>query len=152
VLDSGERRELSAGQYNVRREECVRACQLLGIASLREAGGASAAALPAVLAARVRHVVSENARVVAAVEAVRDGDFAALGALLNASHASLRDSFEVSTAALEATVSALRDAGATGARVIGGGFGGSVLGLMPPGVPPPAGAVEVRPSTGAFVL
>jgi galactokinase len=87
-----------------------------------------------------------------AVSALRDGDMAVLGALLSASHASLRDDFEVSTPDVEATVARLLDAGAAGARIMGGGFGGCVLGLFAPGAEPPAGALDVRPGPGAHLL
>jgi galactokinase len=72
--------------------------------------------------------------------------------LLDRSHASLRDLYAVSTPAVEAAVERLRAAGAAGARVIGGGFGGHVLGLLPPGVEGPPGALEVRPGPGARAL
>ena len=75
-----------------------------------------------------------------------------MGALLDASHASLRDLYECSTPAVEVAVRALKEAGALGARLIGGGFGGHVLGLFPPGASPPAHAREVRPSRGAHLL
>jgi galactokinase len=97
-------------------------------------------------------VFEENARVLAAVEALALGELEELGALLDASHASLRDLYEVSTAEVEAAVAVLKRAGAAGARVIGGGFGGHVLGLMPPGTVAPAGVMEVRPGAGARVL
>ncbi len=86
-----------------------------------------------------------------AVAALRAGDLPRVGALLDASHASLRDLYECSTPAVEAAVERLRNAGAAGARLVGGGFGGSVLGLFPPGARPPADAREVRPSGGAHV-
>jgi galactokinase len=76
----------------------------------------------------------------------------ALGRLLDASHASLRDCYEISTAGVESTVAGLLAAGAAGARMIGGGFGGSVLALFAPGIAPPPGAREVRPGPGAHVL
>ena len=76
----------------------------------------------------------------------------AVGELLDASHASLRDLYEVSTDAVEAAVGALRDAGALGARIMGGGFGGYVLGLFDAGAELPPGAVEVVPGAGARVL
>ncbi|HLH15114.1 MAG TPA: hypothetical protein VKV16_10025, partial [Solirubrobacteraceae bacterium] len=141
-----------------------RACALLGVRSLRDldpqldAGDRAGretgalASLPQPLRRRVEHVVSENRRVLRAVAALRAGDLPALGELLNASHASLRDDYEVSTPAVEAAVSRLLDAGAAGARVVGGGFGGIVLALLAPGVAPPAGAREVRPSAGAHLL
>jgi galactokinase len=104
------------------------------------------------LRSRVRHVVGENRRVRATVAALRAGDLAVVGTLLDESHASLRDLYAVSTPALDAAVAALREAGAAGARMIGGGFGGHVLGLFPPGVTAPPDAREVRPGPGARLL
>ncbi len=152
VLDSGERHLHASSGYNERRAECVRACQLLGVESLREAGRSAVERLPEPLRRRAVHVIDENERVRQAVAALRADDLPAVGRLLNASHESLRDSYEVSTPAVEAAVERLRRAGATGARVVGGGFGGSVLGLFAPGVHPPAGAHEVRPGAGAHLL
>ena len=87
-----------------------------------------------------------------AVSALRAEDLPAIGLLLNASHESLRDNFEVSTPAVEAAVQRLRDAGARGARLVGGGFGGSVLGLFAPGARVPDDARDVRPGPGAHLL
>jgi galactokinase len=128
------------------------ACEQLGIATLREATLEQAARLAPPLSSRVRHAITENARVDAAVDALARGDLAALGRLLDASHASLRDHYEVSTPAVEVTVARLRDAGALGARIVGGGFGGHVLGLLPPAVDPPAGAFAVTAGSGARLL
>jgi len=75
-----------------------------------------------------------------------------LGELINASHESLRDDYEVSTAAVEATVARLRERGALGARIVGGGFGGSVLALLAPGVPLPEAAIELRPGPPAGLI
>ncbi len=97
-------------------------------------------------------MLGEDARVRAAVAALEGGELEPLGALLDASHESLRDLYEVSTPALDAAVALLREHGASGARMIGGGFGGSVLGLFAPDVEPPPGTREVRPSAGARVL
>jgi galactokinase len=152
VLDSGERHSLASSGYNQRREECARACELLGVPSLRDADADAAQRLPEPLRRRVAHVIGENRRVLDAVAALRAGDLAAVGELLNASHASLRDDYEISTAAVEAAVSQLLEAGAAGARLVGGGFGGSVLGLFAPGSEPPAAAREVRPGPGARML
>jgi galactokinase len=152
VLDSGASHSHAESGYNERRRECEEACRVLGVASLREATPDAAASLPEPLRARARHVVEENERVEAAVAALRDGDLPAVGALLDASHASLRDLYEVSTPGVERTVQALRDAGAAGARIVGGGFGGHVLALLPPGAVPPDGALDVRPAAGARVL
>jgi ABC-type ATPase involved in cell division len=84
--------------------------------------------------------------------ALRDGDLAELGRLLDASHASLRDLYDASTDAVERTVAALRDAGAAGARMVGGGFGGHVLALLPPGAGDVANAHPVSPGPGAHLL
>jgi galactokinase len=160
TLDSGQRHtHAGAGAgagadsaYNERRAECVMACELLGVPSLRHASWEALARLPQPLRRRATHVLSENARVEAAVAALRVGDLAKLGELLSASHASLRDDYEVSSAALEVAVRALLDGGATGARLIGGGFGGHVLGLFPPGALVRADALEVSAGPGAHLL
>jgi galactokinase len=152
VLDSGERHTHASSLYNQRRAECARACELLGVESLREAASNAVEELPRPLRDRVRHVVSENARVEDAVSALRAGAMPAVGDLINASHESLRDRFETSTPAVEATRGLLMGAGAAGARMIGGGFGGFVLGLFAPDVPPPERAREVRPGPGAHLL
>jgi galactokinase len=151
VLDSGERRNLAASGYNERARECREACRLLGVDSLRQASPQSIATLPAPLDRRARHVLSENDRVLRAVEALRDGALPEVGRLLTASHASLRDDYEVSTPAVEQAIERCREAGALGARLIGGGFGGSVLALLPGGATPPSGAVGVTPGPGASV-
>jgi galactokinase len=158
TLDSGERHanaggdDDTAGGYNQRRAECVRAAELLGVESLRDATLERVDELPEPLRARARHVVTENARVQDTVAALSNGDLERVGALLNASHASLRDCFAISTPTVEQTVQALVDAGAIGARIVGGGFGGHVLGLMPPDTQPPPGALEVEPGPGARIL
>jgi galactokinase len=152
TLDSGERHASAASGYNKRREECARACELLGIASLREATLQMAEQLPDPLDRRARHVITANARVELAVEALARRDLAELGHLLDASHASLRDDYEISTPAVEAAVRRLKDAGALGARIVGGGFGGHVLGLLAAGGHAPAGSLEVRPGPGARLL
>jgi galactokinase len=87
-----------------------------------------------------------------AVAALEHGDMATLGELLDASHASLRDDYEVSVAAVERAAGACRDAGALGARIMGGGFGGSVVALFPPGAGVPDAAVRVTPGPGARLL
>jgi galactokinase len=152
VLDSDERHTHASSGYNERRAECARACELLGVDSLRDADAVEVERLPQPLRDRASHVIDENQRVRDAVAALRERDLPALGALLSASHASLRDRYEASTAAVEATVARLLGAGAAGARMIGGGFGGCVLGLFAPDVAPPTGAREVRPSIGAHLL
>ena len=161
TLDSGERHANAGRQgdggapepgYNQRREECQRACELLSIASLREATLEMTERLPAPLGDRARHVITENQRVRDTVTALHDGDLPGVGKLLNASHASLRDCFAVSTPAVEAAVQRLLEAGAIGARIMGGGFGGHVLGLFGPEARPPADALAVAPGPGAHLL
>ena len=151
-VDSGEQRALTGAGYNRRREECEAARERLGLHSLRDAGPEHAAALPDPLDRRVRHVIEENQRVDAAVDVLERRDLSQLGPLLDASHASLRDLYDASTEAVERTVTALKDAGATGARMMGGGFGGHVIALLPPGAEAPQGAIELRPSEGARLI
>ena len=152
TLDSGATHEHAAGGYNARRAECREICARLGIAHVSRADPDEADALPEPLARRARHVLTENARVEAMVTALRAGDLAGAGRLLDASHASLRDDYEASVPAVEAAVRACAEAGAAGARMVGGGFGGSVLGLFPPGAGLPAGAVAVVPGPPAALL
>jgi len=137
VIDSGVTHRHAGGDYNTRRAECERACALLGVGQLRDLDAADlarAAALPEPLGRRVRHVVTENARVLAAVEALRTGDGPALGRLFVASHASQRDDFAVSVAAVDRLVALACDqADAYGARLTGGGFGGAIVGAARPG-------------------
>ncbi len=152
VLASGDSHHNATSGYNRRLEECVEAAHRMGVESLRDAMIQDLHMLPDVLARRARHVISENGRVLAAVTALRRGDLDRLGQLLDLSHASLRDDFEVSTPAVERAVSVLKRAGALGARIMGGGFGGSVLGLLPPDAAPPPGATVVAPGPGAHPL
>ena len=124
ILHSGMSRALIDSEYAERREACESMAALLGVSALRDATPEQVVDEP-----RARHVVSENARVLEAADGLASGDVAALGPLLNASHQSLRDDFEVSTPELDALSQALRDAGAIGARLTGAGFGGCVVGL-----------------------
>jgi galactokinase len=152
VAPSGHEHVHAGSGYNERRAECRAACAALGIATLRDAPADAPSRLPPPLDRRVRHVLTENTRVDAAVAALRSGDLPALGALLDASHASLRDDYEVSVEAVERTVDRLKQAGAAGARIVGGGFGGSVLALFPPDATPPPDATTVEPAGCARVL
>jgi len=152
TLDSGVHHSHAESGYNDRRRECGEACEALGISSLRELEPAMLERLPAPLDRRARHIYEENARVDACVEALSRGDLPAVGALLDASHASLRDLYEISTPELNAAVELLHAGGAAGARLMGGGFGGSVLGLLPPDAVAPEAATVVRPGPGARVL
>jgi len=133
VIDSGERRHLDDGRYAERRKECEAAAAALGVPQLRDAtlADVEAAAIDETLERRARHVVREDERVLRAVEALRAGQAWALGPILLASHASLRDNFDVSTDALDVIVEKAMDKGAIGARMTGAGFGGCAIALVP---------------------
>jgi galactokinase len=152
TFDSGEEHSNAAGGYNERREECAEAASRLGVETLSEAGRDAAAALPDPLDRRALHVLDENERVDSTVEALAAGDLPALGELLDAGHASLRDQYDASTDAVEATVSRLTASGAAGARMMGGGFGGHVLALFEPGAELPPGGRPVVPGPGARAI
>ncbi|MFO1455965.1 MAG: galactokinase [Steroidobacteraceae bacterium] len=128
VVDSNTPRALADTAYNERRSECETAARRLGVRELRDVQDvALAARLPPPLDRRARHVISENARVLEAVEATPRR----FGELMDASHASLRDDFEVSVPALDRLVQALRSQpGALGARLTGAGFGGACVALV----------------------
>lgn len=135
VCDTRKRRDLTDSAYNQRRAECEQAARAFGVAALRDVSIADlrrrAQALPPVLVQRARHVITENARVLAAVAAAERNDSAAFGALMNESHASLRDDLQVSCAELDALVDIARaQAGCWGARLTGAGFGGCVVSLV----------------------
>jgi galactokinase len=133
VLDTGTRRTLETSAYNDRRRECEAAAHALGVASLRDVDEADlrAAALPEPLGRRARHVVTENARTLAAAEALREGDAESVGGLMQESHRSMREDFEISSEALDAIVDAARAAeGCFGARLTGGGFAGCAVAIV----------------------
>lgn len=131
VCDTRVKRRLAATRgYNERRATCARAAQALGIAQLRDATSGDLARLSGDELRYARHVVGENERVQAGVEALRRRDFAAFGALMWASHASLRDDYAVSTPELDAFVTLAREAGTLGARLTGAGFGGCAIALI----------------------
>ncbi len=152
TLDSGATHSHAGSGYNERRAECRAACDALGIESLRDANATDLSRLDGRLLRRARHVITENQRVDATARALDAKDLETVAELLDASHASLRDDYEASVPEVEATVERLRAAGAAGARMVGGGFGGSVLALLPPGVARPATAVAVTPGAPARLL
>ena len=138
VIDTRAEHALVDGQYAARRATCEDAARILGVPTLREVTD-----LPAALSLlddgtsegdvrvrRVRHVVTEIARVLSFVDLLRDGRLDEVGPLMDASHASLRDDYEVSCRELDLTVTVARAAGALGARMTGGGFGGSAIALV----------------------
>jgi galactokinase len=130
VCDTHVRRGLIHTPYNERREACERAARTLGVPQLRIAQLADLEQLSGVEYKRARHVVTENARVLAAVEALRRRDFVEVGRLMYASHASLRDDYEVSTPELDTFVEVATQIGALGARLTGAGFGGCAIALI----------------------
>ncbi|WP_104523216.1 galactokinase [Blastococcus atacamensis] len=138
VVDTGTTHDHAEGGYRDRRRECERAAAALGVDLLREVEDPAALEPLAgsgddgeVLLRRARHVVTEDARVLEVVTALReDADPRAIGPVLTAGHVSLRDDFEVSVPLIDVCVDAALAAGAHGARMVGGGFGGSVVALV----------------------
>ncbi len=134
VVDTRAPHRLVDGEYATRRRGCEEAARLLGVPALRDVTDAEEAVArldDEELRRYVRHVVTENARVLAAVQVLRDGRLADLGPLLTASHASMRDDFRITVPEVDTAVETLLGAGAIGARMTGGGFGGCVIGLLP---------------------
>ena len=131
VIDTLVSHELTDGGYGARRDDSWEAAKLLGLGHLAAATRDQLEALPEHLVPRARHVVSEVARVDDFVRALEAGHWDALGPLLDASHTSLRDDYEVSSEELDVAVETARQAGALGARMTGGGFGGSAIALVP---------------------
>ncbi|MFE2757239.1 galactokinase [Actinosynnema sp. NPDC059335] len=129
VVDTKAPHRLVDGEYAARRRDCHRAAELLGVPALRDLDGVGHD-LPERLARRVRHVVTENERVTRVADLLRAGRVREVGPLLTASHVSLRDDYEVTVPELDVAVDALLSAGALGARMTGGGFGGCVIALV----------------------
>ena len=140
VCDTRVKHELSSSEYNLRRAECLRAANILakslpGVRTLRDVSLANfsqyATELPGVVRSRCRHVVTENARTLAAVDALTAGDLQAMGKLMSESHVSLRDDYQVSCEELDVAVDvASSQAGVYGSRMTGGGFGGCTVSLV----------------------
>ena len=132
VVDTRVSHAHSDGGYGDRRTECAAAAAALSVASLRDADEASVAAMSdPVLRRRARHIVTENDRVEQTVTALAADDWREVGRLFAASHVSMRDDFEISCAELDLVVDTAVEAGALGARMTGGGFGGSAIALVP---------------------
>ena len=132
IIDTRARHTLTDSGYAARHRECEAAARALGVRSLREIDNVQAVNRLAdpVLRRRARHVITENDRVLRAVDLMRRGQFGGVGQLLNASHASLAHDFEISWPEADGAVEAAVGAGALGARMMGGGFGGSVIALV----------------------
>ena len=133
VCDTRVKRGLADTGYNDRRAACERAAETLGVEALRDATEGDLDRLSGEELRRARHVVTENARVIRAAEALRHKDFELFGHLMYASHGSMRDDYEISTPELDAFVETARESGAPGARLTGAGFGGCAIALMPSG-------------------
>ena len=136
VLDTKTPHALVDSEYATRRASCEEAARLLGVPALRDVTDLDAALdrlAEDEMQRRVRHVVTENARVLAAADVLRTGRLADLGPLLDASHASMRDDFEITVPTVDLAVESARAAGALGARMTGGGFGGCIIALLPSG-------------------
>jgi len=147
VIDTRAPHSLNDGQYAQRRSTCEEAAATLGVDSLRDVtdlGPALGRLSDDVVRRRVRHVVTEIARVEEFTDLVRQGRIPEVGPLLDASHESLRVDYEVSCAELDVAVEAARSAGALGARMTGGGFGGSAIALVRTGA---SGAVSLAVRT-----
>ena len=133
IINTRARHELTDGGYASRRQACEEAARTLGVPALRDI--TSVAALDQltdpVLLCRARHIVTDDTRVLQTVDLLKANDLTSIGPLLTASHISLRDDFEVSWPEADVTVDAAIEAGALGARMVGGGFGGSVIALLP---------------------
>jgi galactokinase len=138
VVDTGQTHEHAGGGYGDRRRECEEAAQRLGVGLLREIDDVAALAMlddgtpeGELMLRRARHIVTEDARVLDVVATLRgEDDVRAIGPVLTAGHASLRDDFQISTDLLDLVVDAAVEAGAYGARMVGGGFGGSAIALV----------------------
>ncbi|ASN53412.1 galactokinase [Sinomonas sp. R1AF57] len=135
VVDTRVAHSHADGGYADRRQACELGAQKLGVAALRDVSVADLdkahQVLDEVTFRRVRHVVTENQRVLDSAEALAASGAAAVAPFLDASHASMRDDFEISCEELDTAVEASRGAGAIGARMTGGGFGGSAIALVP---------------------
>jgi galactokinase len=131
TLDTGVRHELVESEYNLRRAQCEEAVRRLRVRALRDVMPEHLVSLPEPFRRRATHVVLENARTLTAVEALGRGDMITVGRLLNESHASLRDFYQVSIPELDVMADlAQREPGCFGARMMGGGFGGAVIALV----------------------
>ncbi len=173
IVQSGVDRGLVDSAYNERRAECEAAARAIAVPALRDATMeqlATATGLDAVVHRRARHVITENSRTLAAADALMTGDLVVLGRLMTASHASMRDDFEITVPPVDALVALIQGAigEVGGARMTGGGFGGCVVAVLPgdrvPAVidavrrdyRPPGGrpllTLVTRPSAGAHLL
>ena len=138
IINSNKKRGLVDSEYNTRREQCEAAAKGLGVSSLRDVSEAmfaeNSASLDPIVAKRARHVITENARTLAAAEALKANDMAKLSVLMQQSHASMRDDFEITVPEVDGLVDIVKQVIGEegGVRMTGGGFGGCIVALMPP--------------------
>jgi len=138
IINTNVRHKLAEGEYAKRRAQCETAARVLKVTALRDATletlEAARAKMEPVVYRRARHVISENQRTLHAARAIQASDWAAVGQLMHASHASLRDDYEVSCPELDVVVELVREigeaGGVIGSRMTGGGFGGCVVSLV----------------------
>jgi galactokinase len=137
LINSRAPHQHAGGEYASRRASCERAAAALGVSSLREVQDRGVAVLAAVTdpidACRARHILTDNQRVLEVVAALGESDYGAIGRLFSESHASMRDDFEITTDQIDLIADTAVAAGALGARMTGGGFGGCVIALAPAG-------------------
>lgn len=140
IVNSHVKHDLVAGEYNTRRQQCEAAARFFGVKALRDVSvaefhqrEAELTALDAVVAKRARHIVTENQRVLDAVEALNQGDISRLGVLMGQSHDSMRDDFEITCPEIDYLVELAQSVIGTagGARMTGGGFGGCIVAIAP---------------------
>ena len=135
IVHSGIRRGLVDGEYNLRRQQCEAAAAAMGVSALRDADTAMLVAgcetMDSVAYRRARHVITENARTLVAADVLAEGDLASLGSLMSASHASMRDDFEITTPEIDRLAGQMSQflGSRGGARMTGGGFGGAVIAI-----------------------
>ena len=135
IVHSGIRRGLVDGEYNLRRQQCEAAAAAMGVSALRDADTAMLVAgretMDSVAYRRARHVITENARTLVAADALAESDLASLGSLMSASHASMRDDFEITTPEIDRLAGQMSQflGSRGGARMTGGGFGGAVIAI-----------------------
>jgi galactokinase len=153
LIDSRARHRHAGGEYAARRASCERAAADLGASSLRDVQDREPSELASVKDPvdnrRARHVLTENRRVLDFVAALRESDFTAAGRIMTASHASMRDDFEITTAQIDLLADTAVRAGALGARMTGGGFGGCVIALVPADRADPVGDAVRRAACDA---
>jgi len=155
VMDTGVKHAHSTGGYGERRAACERGAAIMGVPALRDVAVAdlprAEELMDELTFRRVRHIVTENQRVLDAVRALREDGPRSIGSLLDASHVSMRDDFEISVPELDLAVDTARAAGAIGARMTGGGFGGAAIALVDrERIPSVAAAVEEAFAAAGF--